>query len=99
MEIIQEQLKELKKLIELGNSLKKDFLTIDEVSVYLSASKSYLYQLTSQKEIPFYCPTGKKIYFKKTEIEEWIISSKVEPISDMENEVELYLSRNKKVQL
>ncbi len=95
MEFIQKQIEELKKLLEESKLQNKKFLTLEESANYLSISKSHLYKLTSRNDIPFYQPTGKKIYFKKTEIDEWIFNSKVQPVSDIENEVEHYLGRNK----
>ncbi len=95
MEFIQKQIEELKRLLEDNKVQNKEFLTLEESANYLSISKSHLYKLTSRNEIPFYQPTGKKIYFKRTEINEWIFNSKVKSVADLENEVERYLGRNK----
>ncbi len=95
MEFIQKEINELKKILEQSKLQNKEFLTLEEGANYLSISKSHLYKLTSRNEIPFYQPTGKKIYFKRAEIDEWIFNSKVESVSDIENEVEHYLGRNK----
>ena len=56
-------------------------ITIDEAAKYLGFSKSYLYKLTSNGKIPHYKPSGKIIFFKKSELNKWITKSKVE-ISD-----------------
>ncbi|MBN2595900.1 MAG: excisionase family DNA-binding protein [Marinifilaceae bacterium] len=59
------------RLASIENELKnfmplqhKEILTLKETSEYPSLSKSYLYKLTSKREIPYY-KTGKKIYFKR----------------------------------
>lgn len=39
---------------------------------YLGYKPSYLYKLTAKKLIPFYQPSGKKIFFYKHELDEWI---------------------------
>lgn len=55
----------------------KNVLTIDDVSLYTGLSKSYLYRLTSTNEIPFYKGGGKMNYFKRSEIEKWMLRTKV----------------------
>ncbi len=93
MELILKEITELKNLLQLNQLHNKEFFSVEDTALYLNVSKSYLYKLTSRKEIPFYSPGGKKIYFKKIEIDEWITKSKVESIQDTQTEVELYLSR------
>ncbi|ARN78247.1 hypothetical protein BST97_09720 [Nonlabens spongiae] len=62
---------------------QKEFLSVAELSIYLGISMSAVYKLTSKNEIPFYCPGGKKIYFKKQEINQWIEESRVIPDSEI----------------
>lgn len=100
MENIQKQINELKELLLENRIQQKEFLTIDELAVYLQLSKSSIYKLTSKKEIPFYIPGGKKLYFKKSEVDNWITQSRVGIDSDIQNDIELYLNRtNKNLQL
>lgn len=61
--------------IEVWNEMS--LLTLQETAEYLKVSKSFLYKLTSKKEIPFYKPTGKLIYFNKLEVDQWIKDGKV----------------------
>ena len=61
----------------------KEFLTVDEIANYLGLSKSAVYKITSKKEIPFYNPGGKKIYFKRSEVDTWIESGRVAPDSEV----------------
>lgn len=67
-----------KRLERIENLLlsQKKVLTFDEVSDYTGLSKSHLYKLTSTGGIPCYKPTGKKIYFEKSEIDEWLLRNK-----------------------
>ena len=97
MEFIQNEIKEIKKLLLSQNLHQKDILTVEEATVYLQLSESCLYKMTSKKEIPFYRPGGKKIYFKKSELQEWVFNSKVESINDLSDEVESYLSKTNKI--
>jgi excisionase family DNA binding protein len=57
--------------------IEKVFLTTKEAAAYLGMALSYLYKLTAKKSIPFYTPTGKKIYFKKSELDEWMNRGRV----------------------
>jgi excisionase family DNA binding protein len=93
MEFIQKELEQIKKFIEEQSILRKEVLTLDEASLYLGQSKSSIYKLTSKREIPFYSPGGKKIYFKREEIDAWIYQSKMMPTTEVESEINNYLSR------
>lgn len=96
MEFIQNEIKEIKKLLLAQNLQKKEFLTVEETTVYLQLSKSCLFKMTSNKEIPFYKPGGKKLYFKRSELDEWVFSSKVISNDNLADETENYLSRTSK---
>ena len=72
----------LRELAVLTKPLK-EHLTVDETSEYLGISKSAVYKITSKREIPFYNPGGKKIYFKKSEVDAWIESGRVAPDNEI----------------
>ena len=55
---------------------QKTVLSFSEAAEYTGFSRSYLYKLTSAGIIPHYKPTGKMLYFKKSEIDEWLLSPK-----------------------
>ena len=48
----------------------KPILTFDEACLYMGMSKSALY-----KVIPFSKPNGKMIYFKRTDVDRWLLSN------------------------
>jgi len=56
--------------------LQKEILNPDELCNYTGFSKSYLYKLTHRREIPYYCPNGKLIFFKRSEIDFWLLRNK-----------------------
>lgn len=95
MDNLQNEIQELKKLLLESNLNSKELFNVDDATLYLDISKSCLYKLTSRREIPFYTPGGKKIYFKKSEIDTWVFNSRVESVNDIERDVEHYLSRIK----
>lgn len=96
MELFQQQLNRIEALLKKQNALTKEVLTLEEVAEYLQLSKSCLYKMTSNKEIPYYVPGGKKIYFRRSEIDNWVFNSKVIPSIEFGVDVENYLGRNKK---
>ncbi|MCT4137688.1 helix-turn-helix domain-containing protein [Elizabethkingia anophelis] len=69
-------LQELDEKINTLSLSAKEILNFEEAAIYLQTSRSYLYKLTSSKTIPHYKPTGKLIFFKKSELDEWIMSGK-----------------------
>ena len=54
----------------------KTVLNLEEVLLYTGLSKSYMYKLTSTGGIPCYKPQGKQIYFKKDEVESWLLQNR-----------------------
>lgn len=67
----------LEKLNKLENIIKKNEnkpLNFNEAATYLGFRPSYLYKLTHRKLIRFYKPSGKMLFFSKTELDEWIYS-------------------------
>ena len=58
---------------------QKTILNIDEVAKYTSLSKDYIYRLTSTKQIPHSKPTGRKLFFEKIEVDNFLMmkSSKI----------------------
>ncbi len=88
--------KVLDSLLKIENSLfnSKSILNIDEVSEFTGISKSTLYKLTSNREIPHY-KKAKHLIFDKTEIEDWLKSNKVYTSEEIEREASTYISLNK----
>lgn len=72
-----------------------EILNMDQLSELLGLAKPTLYKYTSGRIIPCY-KKGKKLYFKKSEIIEWIAESKVKTIKEIEDEAINSLIRRKK---
>lgn len=90
-----DNLKIHERLSRIENLLlsQKKVLNFDEVSEYTGLSKSHLYKLTSAGGIPCYKPTGKKIYFEKSEIDEWLLRNKKLSQDEIDDKAESYLMR------
>ena len=94
--LILEKLAQLEGKIEEQNLLQKEVLTFNDVCKYLDISSSHLYKLTSQKQIPHFCPQGEKLYFNRTEIDQWLMRNRQETTEDIETAAANYLIKNKR---
>ena len=76
-----------------ANSLlaAKTILTINDVAILTGLSKSYLYRLTCNNEIPHYKPIGKLLYFDKREIETWFKQNRVQTTAEAEQKAIAYI--------
>lgn len=70
----------------------KNVLNIDDVAVLTGLSKSTLYKMTCAKEIPFYRPNGKMIFFDRKEIESWMKRNRVAAVCELEDNAVDYLA-------
>jgi excisionase family DNA binding protein len=61
--------------------------TIQEASVFLNLARQTLYGFTSKNEIPF-IKRGKKLYFRKTDLEKWLLEGKRKSNSEILKEIE-----------
>jgi len=50
----------------------KEMLTIEEAAEYMGISKSSLYKMNMTNELPTYRPGGKRVYLKRSEINDWL---------------------------
>ena len=73
----------------------KEVLTAEEVSLYTGLSKSYIYKLTMNRQIPHYKPTGKVVFFNRREIEEWLQTNKVKTEAELNEEANRYCRKNR----
>lgn len=62
--------------------MNREFLSFKETATFLDLSENYLYRLTHLNKIPFYRPLGKKIYFKITELNQFLGKNKVNTLED-----------------
>lgn len=72
---------------------QKEVLTSNEAARYLGISKSYLYKLTMNREIPHYKPMGKMCYFNRVELESWLQSNRVATADEISQQAQTYCMR------
>ncbi len=93
---ILEKLCVLEKKIDEQTLLQKEVLNFNEACKYLDLSASHLYKLTSQKEIPHYCPQGKRLYFRRDELDAWLQRNKQTSSQEIDSEASNYIIRKKR---
>jgi len=75
---------------------REQLLTIDEVAELLHLSKPTVYSKHSKGELPGVCKQGKRLYFERDVIVNWIKSGRKLSNAEIEAEAETYLLGNKK---
>jgi len=96
-ELILNKLSEIANKLDEQNLLQKTVLNFNEACSYLDVSQSHLYKLTSTRQIPHFCPQGKKLYFNRTELDVWLQRNRQSTNEEIEQEVneKLFNSRRK----
>lgn len=89
----KEIMQKLAEIKELSLLAAKDMLTMNDAVLYTGLGKSYLYALTCKNKIPYYKPNGKTIYFKKSELNEWLQRNRVDSIDEAESRAASYVAR------
>lgn len=94
--LILEKLEKIEQRIGEQNLLMKEVLNFNDACSYLDISASHLYKLTSQKSIPHFCPQGKKLYFNRTELDEWLQRNRQSSTDEIETMAANYLLTHKR---
>lgn len=71
-----------------SKNIENELLTIEEASKLLKLAVATIYTKVCKNEIPVN-KQGKRLYFCKTELLEWIKSGRVKTIDELQNEVKL----------
>lgn len=72
--------------------MEKNILSFEETVEYTGFSDSYLYKLTSGRKIPHYKPTGRKIFFRREEIDAWLLRNPIKTDEQLNTEAATYVS-------
>jgi excisionase family DNA binding protein len=90
------ELAEIQRQSSESRGYIKPMMNFKECRDYISCSPSYLYKMTSKGEIPHYKPHGKKLYFDRAEIDEWLRQGKVRTQAELESMANNYLTNNQR---
>lgn len=85
-----------KDLQRLQLIAQKEILSFREALLYMDVSQSFLYKLTSKKEIDFTKPNGGKIYFRKSDLDNWMMQNESTSARVLETEIFNHLKKNSK---
>lgn len=80
------------ELKEIKNSLflQKEVLTFEEACKYCGISKSKMYKHTSSNNISYYKPEGKLIFFKREELNTWLLRNRQSSMDELQREATKY---------
>jgi excisionase family DNA binding protein len=97
IDILMRKLERIESLIEEQGILKKDVLNFNETCKYLGLSKSHMYKLTSSKSIPHYCPQGKRLYFKRADLDNWLLRNRKDSQDEVDQQAADYLIKKGRI--
>lgn len=70
--------------------LNNKVLNLDQACEYLGYAKSYVWKLTSAGIIPHSKPNGKKLFFDREKLEEWMLSNPTKTHTERQIEAATY---------
>jgi len=98
MDEVLKRLDSLERLIKSQSIYQKEVLTFQEGCDYCGFMPSHMYKLTSLDAIPHYKPNGKMIFFRRSELETWLLRNRSTTKEKIEEEVTSYLSKRRRAQ-
>ena len=81
--ILLEKMDEVRNQLEGMKHLHKTIFNTEEASEYTSLAPSYVDKLCSKRLMPFYQPRGKLKYFKREELDNWLLRNRKDTIDEM----------------
>ena len=100
-ELILDKLNTIENLLRIVKKDEKVTVPVTEVfnlnqaAEYVSLSKSAIYKKTSERNIPHF-KQGKKLYFKRSELDSWLTELKISTNAEIEKEATDYIIRKRK---
>ena len=74
---------------------KDVFLTLSQTALFLNLSNATIYAKVGQREIP-HCKRGKRLYFLKSDLENYLKEGRKKTATEIHNEAEQHLLTSKK---
>lgn len=93
---LEKRLDNIERLLTEQSLSTKEILNFNEAALFLDISHSHLYKLTSQKQIPHFCPQGKRLYFKREELQAWLLRNRQEEYDSIEERLNKFTIGNRK---
>lgn len=73
--------------------IEDKYLTAKEAAAYVGASINYFYKLTASHKLPMYNPTGRRLLFKKSELDSWVMSARIPTDSELQTQAQTELMK------
>ena len=96
MSMEEQRLTAVEDALKMAGITTKDTLTFDEACIYTGLTKSWMYKLTSTKQIPHYKAGGKLCYFDRVELDKWMKQTRVSTIDEIEMQAHAHCMRKTK---
>lgn len=99
--VVTEILKTVKRIEGMIANLQKnetdetELLNVHEAAAFLKISVPAIYTKVSRREIPV-CKPGRKLYFSKSQLVEWISASKLKTHNEMLKEAQIKMKAYRK---
>lgn len=75
---------------------KKEILNVKECALYVGVSISTIYKWMFNKMIPYSRPCGKLAFFRREEVEEWLLSNRCASQQEISERADQYLQNKKR---
>lgn len=85
------KLERIEQLTLLG---AKDVFNKDYVAAYTGFTKGYIYRLVSERAIPFFKGGGKMNFFKRDDVNAWLLQNRVSSQSEIAATAAAYVVNN-----
>ena len=90
-ELLRTLMKNDKGAVVLTASIP-NVINLNQAAEYVSLSKSTMYKKTAERTIPHF-KQGKKLYFKRSELDDWLTAQKISTHAEIEKEADEYIRR------
>ena len=96
MNEIKELLAEIVGLLSEQNESAKEILNVDEAARVLNLSKSHVYKLAQRRELAYFCPAGKKYYFKRSDLIEYLTRYRTASADEIQTQANAIIYRKRR---
>lgn len=90
MRILISKIDELVRVVKQYYLLNKKTLTLKEAAEYMQVSESQMYKLTHNRRIPHSKPTGKLVFFNKSDLDEFCLSNRIKSEQEIQDLADMY---------
>jgi len=73
-------------------ALQSNAINVDGLAALTGWTRQHIYKLTSGGKLPYYKPNGKTIYFKKEEVEAFLLSNRQDSNDEIEAKANDFLT-------